>query len=833
VLLSWAVPKGPSLDPADKRLAVHVEDHPLDYGGFEGVIPEGEYGGGTVLLWDKGTWEPQEDAHAALRKGSLKFRLAGRKLRGGWALVRLRGRAGEGDRNWLLIKERDAQARPGVDVVATRGKSVLSRRDIAGVARKHGATPRQLQSAQRAADLGKLATARPRRAAAKARPRKRSAAPALKLARRPAGSRASLPAFVPPELCTLVDAAPAGDDWLHEIKLDGYRLLARRQAGAVRLWSRNRIDWTARLPALVAALRKLPARAALLDGELVMADARGRTSFEGLKRALSEGHADRLTYAIFDLLHLDGRDLRREPLVERKRALQALLADAPRRGPLRFLPHAAGGGPAALRAACRAGLEGIICKRADAPYRSQRGGDWLKVKCVQRQELVLLGFTPPTRREFQIGSLILGVHERGRLRYAGRVGTGFDAAQRADLRRRLLRLATTRPPVEVPREPGLRGATWARPKLVAEVAFTEWTADGRLRHPSFQGLREDKAAREVVVERPRRTRAAAARSRRPAPRPAARRPAARRSRARSVALRRAEPAPTRVAGVRLTHPDKLLWPDAHVSKANLAAYLHAVARRMLPHLRDRPLTLVRCPNGVGRGCFFQKHAGEGTPDTIDIVEVPEAGGALAAYMSVRDTAGLLAMAQIGALELHVAGVRADQPRKPDRMVLDLDPAPEVPFARVMAAARELRRRLQRARLKSFVMTTGGKGLHVVVPLDRRHDIEQVSDFAESLARALEAEQPRHFIAKASKAARRGRIFVDWVRNARGATAIAPYSTRARPGAPVAVPLAWEELKAGLKPDGFSIAQVLRRITRRDPWAGYTRAHGRLPAAARR
>ena len=485
---------------------------------------------------------------------------------------------------------------------------------------------------------------------------------------------------------------------------------------------------------------------------------------------------------------------------------------------MRYLPHAPGSGDRAFKAACHAGLEGVVCKRADAPYRSTRGGDWLKVKCVQRQEFVLAGFTPPSRRENSLGSLILGVRERGKLRYAGRVGTGFDAAQRADLRRRLERLATSKPPFEVPREPELRDATWARPKLVGEVAFMEWTADGRLRHPSFQGLREDKAASDVVVEKPRRVRSP---------------PAARaRRRSASVALRRgatASAAEVEVAGVRLTHPDKPLWPDAGVSKADLARYFHGVARAMLPHLRNRPLTLVRCPNGVGRGCFFQKHAGEGKPEAIDVVPMPESSGADAPYMTVRNEAALVSMAQIGALELHIGGVLADQPRKPNRMVLDLDPAPDVPFARVMEAARELRRRLARLKLTSFVMTTGGKGLHVVVPLDRRHDIEQVSGFAEEMARTLEREHPEQFIASASKARRKGRIFIDWVRNARGATAIAPYSTRARPGAPVAMPLAWEELKPGLQPDGFHVEDVLRRLARRVPWAGYARVRGKLPA----
>ncbi|HEX5010516.1 MAG TPA: non-homologous end-joining DNA ligase, partial [Planctomycetota bacterium] len=533
VLVSWAVPKGPSLDPADKRLAVHVEDHPLDYGGFEGVITEGEYGGGTVMLWDRGTWEPLEDARAGLRKGSLKFRLSGRKLRGGWALVRLPARGDDADdRNWLLIKERDEQARPGSHIVGERDKSVLSGLDLVRIAKKHKATERQVEGARRAAATarGETAEAAPARraasrrgatgarkaaagrAAARARPRARPAAPALGLARGSSASRAAPPAFVAPELCTLVDAAPAGDDWVHEVKLDGYRLLARREGDEVLLWSRNRIDWSARLPAVAAAVRALPARSLYLDGELVHADARGRTSFEGLKADLSAGHADALTYVVFDLLHLDGRDLRRAPLLERKAALEQLLSKVPRRSRLRYLPHAEGGGPAAFRAACRAGLEGIVCKRADAGYRSERGGDWIKVKCVRRQEFVVLGFTPPSRRDFLIGSLILGVHERGQLRYAGRVGTGFDADQRADLHRRLQHLAARQPPIEPPRgEPGLRGATWTRPALVAEVAFTEWTSDGRLRHPSFQGLREDKPARDVVVERSKPLRAARAR----------------------------------------------------------------------------------------------------------------------------------------------------------------------------------------------------------------------------------------------------------------------------------------------------------------------------------
>jgi bifunctional non-homologous end joining protein LigD len=823
VLLSWAVPKGPSLDPADKRLAVQVEDHPVAYGSFEGVIPEGQYGGGTVLLWDKGRWEPQGDPRAALRKGQLKFRLDGRKLRGGWVLVRLHGRAGDEERrNWLLIKERDEEARPDEDVVALRRQSVKSAaRDIAEVARKHRATPRQLASARKAAGVRSEPAARgspaprpgpaPRRAPGMKAPRRaKTARPPRTTAR---AGRDPLPAFVPPELCTLVGAPPEGEDWVHEVKLDGYRLLARLAAGKVRLWSRNRVDWTARLPSVAQALAALPARSALLDGELVLADLRGRTSFEGLKAALGEHREDSLTYVIFDLLHLDGHDLRGQPLLERKRRLEELLRDS-QQGPLRYGTHVAGRGAEAFGRACRLGLEGVVSKRADAPYESRRGGAWLKSKCTQRQEFVIVGYTQPSRREFELGSLVLGVHEDGRLRYAGRVGTGFDARQRGELRRRLDKLATPRPPFEIPREPELRDAVWARPKLVGEVAFTEWTSDGRLRHPSFQGLREDKPAKEVVVEKPKTSRE----HRKPTPRAA-----------RSVALSRGDTAPMAVAGVRLTHPDKLLWPEDGVSKQELARYYEAVAPAMLPHLRDRPLTLVRCPEGSGRGCFFQKHAGPSAPAQIGVISMPEKNGK-APYMTVRSAAALVALAQIGALELHIGGVRADAPLQPDRMVLDLDPAPDVPFARVMEAARELRRRLSRDGLRSFVMTTGGKGLHVVVPLARHASIEEVAAYAAGLARGLERDDPAHFVSKASKAARSGRIFVDWIRNARGATAICPFSTRARPGAPVAVPLAWSELKAGLKPDGFSLEQARARATRRtDPWKGHDTARGRLPA----
>ena len=727
----------------------------------------------------------------------------------------MHGREDDGRASWLLIKGADEHARRRGDILRERPESVATGRGLADIAREQGGSERQRAKAKRADAAVGLTAARRRPPASPPRAR-RAARPARPTRRAPRAAASRLPDFMPPELCTLVPEPPAGDDWLHEIKFDGFRMLARVEDGSAALWSRNRKDWTGRLPSLIADLGRLPCRAALLDGEVVVLDRRGVSSFEGFREAVS-GRESAVVYQAFDLLHLDGEDLRPLPLLERKRRLQALLERA-RRPRLRFTDHVLGQGPRFLEQACQRGLEGSVAKRADAPYRSARGRDWLKIRCGQRQELVIAGFTPSEVAAGRIASLILAVHdESGRLRYAGRVGTGFSDKDRRELRRQLAALPRAPAPADAPRGAELADAVWVAPRLVAEVSFTEWTSGGRLRHPSFHGLREDKPARAIVREEPVALALAAARSRGASnghPRAAAQR--SRPARARDAA------GEAEVAGVRITHPERLVWPDEGLSKLDLARYYEQAAPLLLAHGAERPLALIRCPDGISGPCFFQKHLlpGRRPPPGIRVITF-KADGEDA--LTVAGAEGLIALVQDGVVELHLWGCRADDLDRPDRIVFDLDPSGELPFARVIAAARETRERLQELGLESFVMTSGGKGLHVVAPLRRTRGFEEVKAFTHAVARAMEADAPDRYVSQASKARRKGRIFVDYLRNGRGATAIGPYSARARPGAPLAIPLRWSELVPGLTADRFRLADAGPRLAaarRRDPWEGY-------------
>ena len=791
VLKSWAVPKGPSLDPADKRLAMHVEDHPLEYGDFEGVIPKGEYGGGTVMLWDRGTWTPEGDPRQGYRGGTLKFRLDGTRLHGGWALVRMRGRdARDGERTWLLIKEKDRAARAGWDAAKIEGKgaSVASGRTMERIA----AAPARVWRSNRtpAPTPAPPSTAAPRaRAAARGRP------------------VVALPRFVPPQLATLVAEPPAGDEWLHEMKFDGYRILARLDRGRVRLLTRNAKDWSARLPTIVEAVTRLPARTALLDGEAVILKDDGTTSFQALQNLLSgAGGGGTLVYMAFDLLHLDGKDLTRLPLEERKAALRRLLGDT---DVIRYSDHVIGGGGAFFGEACRLRLEGVVAKRRDAPYRPGRGRDWLKIKCGRRQEVVIGGFTPPAGARAGLGALLVGVHEGPRLVFAGKVGTGFTTADLRALAARLVKLEQRTSPFDP--APRIAAARWVKPVLVGEVAFAEWTADGKMRHPSFQGLREDKAARDVTREVAGPTTREAASDRAPS------------------AQRGTAPADGAiVGGVRLTHPERVLYPKPRVTKLDLARYYAAVADAMLPHLAGRPTTLVRCPDGITGTCFYQRHAGAGAAaGSLRRVKVP---GHRGDSLVVDSLPGLISTVQMGILEIHTWNATTARLEQPDRIVLDLDPGPGVSWAEVIEAARLLRGVLKATGLESFVKTSGGKGLHVVAPITSDAGWDEAAAFTRALAEALARREPRRFTANMSKAARGGRIYIDYLRNRRAATTVAAYSTRARPGAPVSLPLAWDELSAGVPAGAHDVATVPKRLAglRTDPWARYWTLRQALP-----
>ena len=789
VLKSWAVTRGPSLDPADKRLAVHVEDHPLAYGKFEGIIPQGEYGGGTVMLWDRGSWTPVGDPHKGYAKGHLSFDLQGERLKGRWHLVRMGGKAsGKKKENWLLIKSHDGYAKEGKGDYATEHAltSVSTDRSMDEIA--HGRSRRWHSKEKQS----------------KPHPQRKAAA------RRKTGGRklSAPPEFIAPQLATLAEQPPKGDSWVHEIKFDGYRLEARLQDGEVRLTTRAGNDWTDRFNSVVAALSRIEVRNALLDGEVVNRSPQGDMSFHGLQEALSAGQQQHLHYYVFDVLFLDGEDLRTRPLLERKALLARLLRRAPAH--IHYSEHFVVPGAEVLAHACDVALEGIVSKRADRPYHSGRDLDWIKSKCIHEQEIVIGGYTTQPKHPGILGSLLTGYYRDGELIYSGKVGTGFSQDDAHKTLKRLQALkARSSPFVSVPAA-ARRGACWVRPELVAQVNFSEWTSDGRMRHPSFQGLREDKPAIEVVREKekklsgPRKQQAGGA--------------------GRSV--RRSKPGNIQIAGVSLSHPDKLLYPDAGITKRDLAEYYLKVAGHMLPHVAGRPISLVRCPGGVGRTCFFQRHAGEVDSPHLKPVKVAGRGGG-EPYISITGIAGLVALVQMDAVEIHVWGSQARTPLKPDRIVFDLDPAPDVKFAVVKEAARTLRGMLKELKLESFLKTTGGKGLHVVLPFEKGPDWDAVKDFSRSLAAALAQHDPEHFTINSRKDVRGGKIFLDYLRNGLGASAVAPYSVRGRPGAAVAVPLRWEELARLKSADRFHMAETLRRL-HRDPWARFLKVKQKLP-----
>ena len=847
VLLSWAIPKGPSLDPGKKRLAAHTEDHPIEYGGFEGIIPKGQYGGGTVLLWDRGTWTPEgPDPEAAYKKGALKFRLDGEKLHGNWALVRMNGRDDRnGKENWLLIKERDGEAEPGSDtaLVDENPLSVTTGRSLKEIAE---ASDRVWNSAR-----GEV----PGRGASADRPEPG------KWKRPPGAKKTKLPDRLVPQLATLVEAPPEGDEWLHEIKYDGYRLLARIERGQVRLLTRNALDWTRKFSSLAAALARLPVDSALIDGEVVVLAADGTTSFAALQDHLSRGDDSGMLFFAFDLLYRDGYDLSGAVLADRK-AVLAEIVPPNTESMLRYSDHQQGRGPEFFRQACNYDVEGTVAKRRDRPYRPGRGADWLKIKCHKIDEFVIVGFTEPSGQRHGFGALQLGYYDpQGQLRYAGRCGTGFSDRVLDALHAKLLAHERRQPTVTLPKGVSRKGIHWVEPALVAEVRYANWTADDILRHPSFQGLREDKSPEEVVDPR------IVLRGQGPRP-PAPDGPGPSHSRgaAEGTAKRRgskplsrtagegggapsapageglaAPPPPRRdgsidFAGVRLTHPDKVLYPDQGITKLQLAEYYAAIGGWALPELQNRPLSLVRCPEGQGKECFYQKHATTAVPAVVGRVDIPEgAGTGTGTYTYIKDLAGLVAMVQMGVLEIHPWGSTVGRLETPDRITFDFDPDIGLPWEHVTAAVIELREALLGIDLRSFAKTTGGKGLHVVVPIAPKLEWDAVKEFSKWVAERFAAAYPDRFTTNMAKRARTGRIFIDYLRNGRGATAIGAYSARARPGAPVATPLSWEEVEGGITPDRFTVETVPGRLAKlnADPWAEMRKIRQQIPAAVRK
>lgn len=773
VLKSWAVTRGPSTDPSQKRLAVRTEDHPLDYAGFEGTIPEGNYGAGTVMVWDTGQWRPLGDPHDGLKKGMLKFELAGERLKGQWVLVLMKTRSDEKRENWLLIKEKDDEVDREHDILREHDTSVLSGRSLAEIEKGP-----------------------PKKAVAKAKKKV------------PGGS---LPAFVEPQLATLVEEVPDGKGWLYEIKFDGYRAQFGCAGDKVRILTRSGLDWTDKFKTLAEAAADLALDGAILDGEIVAVDANGATDFSELVRRLKAGNDKGLAFFAFDLLMADGADMKQAPLEERKARLRELLQDAPKKGPIFYTDHLEGGGAKMLKQLCAKGFEGIVAKRADSAYRSGRQHGWLKIKCQQGQEFVIVGTAASTRgRPF--ASLLLAVREGGGLRYVGKVGAGLGADAFDMLAPHVKRLARKQRPagIVVPKEVE-REASWLKPELVAEIAFAGFTGDGSIRHGRFKGLREDKPAKEVTMETPDDPDETS--------KPAT--GAKNRAKARPAAKSKAGSDDETVLGVRLTHPAKVFYPDEHITKADVAHYYERVAPLMLPFVKDRLVSLVRCPEGETRACFFQKHRGTGLPDALKSLDVKESDGSTNAYLYLQDAAALASMAQIGALECHIWGSSIADIEKPDRLVFDLDPDVGLPFAAVKEAALRLRDVLDALGLKTFPMLTGGKGVHVVAPIQRRHAWPTISAFAKALAQRIADDKPDRYVAVMSKKKREGRLFIDYLRNQRGATAVAPYSTRAREGAPVAWPITWAELNVATSANPYRLKQILEAMPdNEDAWADY-------------
>ena len=839
VMKSWAVTRGPSLNPDDKRLAVHVEDHPVEYNTFEGTIPGGEYGGGTVMIWDRGTWTPEGDPHRGYAKGHLVFDLHGEKLHGRWHLVRMRRRANERHDNWLLIKGKDDEARGprDKDILEQQSRSVTTGRSIEEIAAGKGgktrvwhsnraATAKSEDNATFKQRIGNI-TARPAtrpvaRPRTKTRKTSRGAAgKSNEKPKRPDAAKSRLPAFVPFSLATLYDHPPAGADWLHEIKFDGYRMQARLDHGAVRLLTRKQQDWTHRFESVAQAVAALPAETALLDGEVVVEDENGISSFSLLQTDLKEGRS-RFVYYVFDLLYLDGRDLAAAPLVERKAALAQLLSDNSKTGVIRYTDHFEEGGPLILRKACEIGLEGIISKRRDAPYHSGRTDNFIKTKCRGGQEFIVAGYTPSTALPKAIGALIVAVHENGELRYAGRIGTGYTQKTARDLFKRLEPLRTERRPIELPADERRKDVVWVKPKLVIEAEFAGVTHGGVLRQASFKGIRDDKTAEDVVREVPvARAAGAQKRGQQKAARPTV--VEAKQSTAAPKPARTSKSKDVEVAGVHLTHPDRIYWADAGVTKKDLAEYYVDVWDRIKPHIFGRALSLVRAPDGTGGETFFQKHIAANIRSSPLRREVPGKDHDVIAVETVGD---LVALVQSAALEIHVRGSRLDSLETCDRIVFDLDPGEGVAWPQIVAAARETRERLQAVKLESFAKLSGGKGIHVMVPIaDAGWDTVKL--FAQQVAAAMAVDSPKLYLAKMTKSLRHGRVFIDYFRNSREATSVAAYSTRARAGAPVSAPVTWERLSRTTGGNDFSLLDLKKRL-KEDAWADIGKIRQKLP-----
>ncbi|MFT8231057.1 DNA ligase D [Pseudomonas guariconensis] len=770
-LKSWAIPKGPSLDPKVRRLAIHVEDHPLDYADFEGHIPEGHYGAGDVIVWDRGVWEPEGDPRSAYAKGKLRFRLQGEKLAGVWNLFRTH-LAGKKEQ-WMLVKSDDDQARSESDysIVEAQPDSVLSERTLL-----------------------------PRRAKAQATPAKRAASPRTRVAN---AKKAELPDHLQPQLATLVDAPPVGD-WRYEVKFDGYRILARIEGSDVRLFTRNGHDWSAKMPHQVQALRDLKLKSAWLDGEVVVAGENGLADFQALQNAFDTEHDERITYYVFDLPFLGGQDLRQVPLQDRRETLRQLL-EGRESEQVKYSADFDQPVDSLLDSACRLELEGLIGKRADSPYSGRRSSDWIKLKCKQRQEFVIVGYTEPKGSRNGFGALLLALHDNdsGQLRYAGKVGTGFSTTTLDSIHARLKPLEVDKPALaKPPTGADARGVHWLKPQLLAEVAYAQMTRDGVVRHSVFHGLRDDKPATAIDLERA------------------------------MPKTRVAKPSPeTTLGDLRLTHPDRVIDASSGVTKRQVAEYYAQVAPWILPQLKDRPVALVRAPEGLGGELFFQKNAGQ--LHIPDVVSYSKAQAGQAA-MILNSAESLLGAVQMNMLELHTWNGTDKDFDKPDRFVLDLDPDPALPWKAMLEATQLTLTLLDELGLKVFLKTSGGKGMHLVVPLTRRAGWDEVKDFSHAIVQYLARLFPERLSAVSGPKNRVGRIFIDYLRNGKGATTVSAYSLRAREGLPVSVPIWREELPQLKGANQWHIGNLAERLAEvDDPWADLAKTRQSITARMRK
>lgn len=745
VLLSWAVPKGPSYNPKDKRLAVHVEDHPVEYADFEGAIPKGEYGGGTVMLWDEGAWEPQEDFEEGLKKGSLKFKLSGERLHGKWALVRMAPRENESAENWLLIKEKDEFAAPGTGI-SDYDTSVRSGRKLEKIAAEESSQTKVIPFQNLSVHLARS-----------------------------------------------VDKLPQEDGWAYEIKYDGYRILAYAEDGSVKLMTRGGHDYAAKFKSVAKALETWSkGRSMVLDGEMIIADENGKSDFQALQNYLKKPTGKELTFIVFDLLAADGKDLRALPLSERKSALEKLMKGAP--ASVVYSKHTLGNGEEIFQAAAKIGLEGIVGKKLDSRYSGTRNGDWIKMKCYNRQEFVIGGYQISEKKAGGIGALLLGVYEGRKLIFAGRAGTGFGQRDAESLLKKFDKLRTEISPFKTAPEFDETETVFLKPRLVAEVQFAEWTDENVLRQASFKGLRTDKKPTEVVRETPLSEKDVKSEPKRETKKEAT------------------------VLGIPVSSPDKIVFKDPEVKKLEIAQYYAAVAKRMMPYAGGRVLSVVRCHKGVSAACFFKKHPvseGEGTA----ILEIENSEGEKSDYFYLKDERGLISEAQLGTLEFHVWGSRADDLERPDMMIFDLDPDEGMGLDQIRQGVRDLKKVLDSLSLQSFLKTSGGKGYHVVVPFRPTAEWDAFRDFSRQVAQLMEKKWPERYTSNVRKIKRKGKIYIDWVRNGRGATSVAPYSLRARPGAHVSMPIAWRELST-VAPDGVDMFDALKRLKKADPWKGF-------------